>query len=49
MESEATNVFLSCFRFELFMKAEWRPNYLDDEEIRANVSLDYEDSGLDTY
>lgn len=30
--SEATRVFLEWFRFGLFMKAEWRPDYLDEEE-----------------
>jgi hypothetical protein len=31
-ESEATRVFLEWFRFGLFMKAEWRPDGLDEEE-----------------
>ncbi|PQE28762.1 kinase-like domain protein [Rutstroemia sp. NJR-2017a WRK4] len=31
-ESEATRVFLEWFRFALFMKAEWRPKDLDEEE-----------------
>jgi aminoglycoside phosphotransferase (APT) family kinase protein len=30
--SEATRVFLEWFRFGLFMKAEWRPDGLDEEE-----------------
>lgn len=31
-ESEATKVFLEWFRFGLFMKAEWRPPGLDENE-----------------
>ncbi|MCJ1387069.1 hypothetical protein MMC17_010198, partial [Xylographa soralifera] len=34
-ESEATRVFLEWFRFGLFMKAEWRPDGLDEEEKEA--------------
>jgi hypothetical protein len=30
--SEATRVFLEWFRFGLFMKAEWRPDGLDEEK-----------------
>lgn len=29
---EATRVFLEWFRFGLFMKAEWRPDGLNEEE-----------------
>jgi len=31
-ENEATKVFLEWFRFALFMKAEWRPDSLDECE-----------------
>ncbi|KAK4085213.1 uncharacterized protein Triagg1_203 [Trichoderma aggressivum f. europaeum] len=31
-KSEATQTFLECFRFSLFMKLEWRPDGLPDEE-----------------
>jgi aminoglycoside phosphotransferase (APT) family kinase protein len=31
-ESEATHVFLEWFRFGMFMKAEWRPDSLDEKE-----------------
>lgn len=34
-ESEATRVFLEWFRFGIFMKAEWRPDGLDEEEKEA--------------
>lgn len=35
-ESEATRVFLEWFRFGVFMKAEWRPDGLDEEEKEAH-------------
>ncbi|EHK18193.1 uncharacterized protein TRIVIDRAFT_67392 [Trichoderma virens Gv29-8] len=31
-ESEATQIFLEWFKFGMFMKAEWRPKHLPDEE-----------------
>jgi hypothetical protein len=34
-ENEAPSVFLEWFRFGLFMKVEWRPDGLDEEEKEA--------------
>lgn len=34
-ESDATKVFLEWFRFGMFMKAEWRPDGLDEKEKEA--------------
>lgn len=34
-KSEATGVFLEWFRFGMFMKAEWRPDDLNEKEKEA--------------